>query len=94
MFSPDEIALRLAGRVKALRLARDWRRITLAERAGISASTVARFESTGQIALDNLLQIALALDALDEFEAVFTAPPRSLADLERDAAPTRKRGRT
>ena len=86
---------RLAGRIKQLRLARDWKRETLAERAGISAGTVKRFETTGQIALDNLLRLALALDCLEQFEAVF-APPvaRSLAELERrDEARQRQRGR-
>lgn len=81
-------------RMMQLRLARDWKRTTLAERAGLSAGTVARFESSGQITLDNLLKLALALGALDAFEGLFTLPPAaSLAELERRAVPPRRRGR-
>lgn len=95
LYTPDEVAAGLAARMKQLRLARDWRRETLAERAGISAGTVKRFESSGQIGLDNLLKLALALGCLDQFEPVF-APPvaRSLAELEqRSEARRRQRGR-
>ncbi|MCY1058540.1 helix-turn-helix transcriptional regulator [Nannocystis sp. SCPEA4] len=95
LFTTEEVAQGLAARMKQLRLARDWKRDTLAERAGISAGTVKRFEATGQIALDNLLKLALALGCLEQFEAVFTPPPaRTLAELEqRDQAPARQRGR-
>ena len=55
---------------------------------------MARFESSGQITLENLLKLAHALDALDAFEAVFIEPPAtSIAELERRPAPVRRRGR-
>lgn len=96
LYTPEEIGERLAARVLQLRLSHDWRRETLAERAGVSASTIARFERTGRIALDNLLKLALALGCLDQFESLFTPPPATtLAELERRAStPKRKRGRT
>ena len=95
LYTPGEVAAGLAARMKQLRLARDWKRETLAERAGISAGTVRRFESSGQIGLDNLLKLALALGCLDQFEALFAPPAaRSLAELEqRSEAPRRQRGR-
>ena len=95
LYSPEEVAERLAGRVMQLRLALDWKRETLAERAGLSASTVKRFESTGQIRLDNLLRLAVALGCLEQFEALFAvAPVRSLAELEqRVETRERRRGR-
>lgn len=95
LFTPKEVAERLGARMMQLRLARDWRRVTLAERAGVSPATVARFETTGQITLENFLKLAHALDALDALEAVFVPPPaRSIAELERSvAAAPRRRGR-
>lgn len=95
LFTPKEVAARLGAQMMQLRLARDWRRATLAERAGVSVATVARFETAGQITLENLLKLAHALDALDGFEGVFAAPPASsIAELERSvAAAPRRRGR-
>ena len=94
LFTPREVAERLGARMMQLRLARDWRRATLAERAGVSPSTVARFEGSGQITLENLLKLAHALDAIDGFEALFTEPPAtSIAELERRVTPVRRRGR-
>ncbi len=95
LYTPREVAGRLGERLMQLRLARNMKRATLAGRAGVSESTIKRFEATGQITLDNLLALALALDCLDQFDALFTAPPVTpLADLERLAdAPERKRGR-
>ena len=95
LFTPKEVAERLGARMMHLRLARDWRRATLAERAGVSPATVARFETTGQITLENLLKLAHALDVLDGFEGVFVAPPASsIAELERRVAVApRRRGR-
>ena len=95
LFTPREVAERLGTRMMQLRLARDWRRATLAERAGVGPATVARFETTGQITLENLLKLAHALDALEGFEPVFVAPPvTSIAELERGVvAASRRRGR-
>lgn len=95
MQTPIEVARTLGERVKALRLAQNWRRSTLAERAGVGMSTLQRFENTGHITIDNLLKIADALGRLGELEELF-APPRarSIAALERatdEALP--KRGR-
>lgn len=94
LFTPREVSERLGARMMQLRLARDWRRATLAERAGVSPATVSRFETTGQITLENLLKLAHALDALDAFEGVFVAPAGTIAELERNlAAAPRRRGR-
>lgn len=93
--TPDEVAGRIARRVLDLRLAQNMKRETLAERAGVSASTVKRFETTGQITLENLLKLAVTLGCLDQFDALFDRPPvTSIAELERRAAArARKRGR-
>ena len=95
LHTPAEVGRQLGVRVRELRLARNWRRATLAERAGVGLSTLARFETSGRITLANLLMIADALGRLDELAQIFQPPPaRSLAELEREREPKRAlRGR-
>lgn len=91
---PEELALTLGAKTKALRLSARWKRATLAERAGVSESSLKRFEQTGQAALDLVLRVALSLGRLAEFEALLEPPPaRSIDELERRLArPVPKRG--
>jgi transcriptional regulator with XRE-family HTH domain len=93
--TPEELSVELGRRCRALRLEKNWRRATLAERAGISVSTLARFETTGVIALAKFVRLAWALGRLDDLETVLqSAPAATLADLERhDARPPKHRGR-
>jgi HTH-type transcriptional regulator/antitoxin HipB len=94
LHTPEDVARHLADRIKALRLRRNWKRATLAERSGVSEASVKRFERTGQIALENLLKLAFTLDRLEELTTLFApAPAASIQDLEalQDNAP--KRGR-
>lgn len=95
LHTPAEVGRQLGSRVRELRLARNWRRATLAERAGVGLSTLARFETSGRITLGSLLAIADALGRLDELAQMFAPPPaRSLAELERARDPKRpQRGR-
>lgn len=93
--SPQEVAMQLAARAKAKRLALNFSQETLAERAGVSLGTLKKFERTGKISLESLLKIALVLEALDAFDHTFL--PRkpetylTLDELLKDQP--RKRGR-
>lgn len=94
LHTPEDVTRHLADRIKALRLRRNWKRATLAERSGVNEASVKRFERTGQIALENLLKLAFTLDRLEELTTLFApAPAASIKDLEslQDNAP--KRGR-
>lgn len=93
--SPFDMAKALAGRAKALRLLRGWTQATLAGRAGVTAASYRRFETTGKASLELVLKVAQALARLEEFDQLFQPPPaRSIEELERRTAqPTRKRGR-
>jgi transcriptional regulator with XRE-family HTH domain len=92
--TPGEVAQTLAVRVRALRLARDWKRDTLAAKSGVSASTIKRFELTGTISFDGFLRICEALDRLAELERLLVPPSAiSIAELERMERPLPKRGR-
>ena len=95
LVNPAEMGKVLAGRAKALRLLRGWTRKTLAQRAGVSAASLTRFETTGKASLELVLRVAHALSRLEEFAQLFQPPPaRSIEELERRAAaPSRKRGR-
>jgi HTH-type transcriptional regulator / antitoxin HipB len=93
--TPEQVRQDLAERFKALRLARGWKQATLAERSGVSLGSLRRFEESGRVSLESLLALAFALNRLDDFQALFQAPPASsIAELEaREARPTRRRGR-
>lgn len=95
LFTPVEARVAMGRRVRELRLARNWRLATLAERAGVGVATLQRFETSGRITLDNLLKVADALGRLAEVEQLFRPPvARSLDQLARaSAAPRPRRGR-
>jgi len=92
--TPAEVARLLGERVTELRLTHNWKRETLALRAGVSVPTLRRLETTGQTSLAHLLKVALALGCLDQFEKLLEPPPaRSFAELDqRKLAKRRKRG--
>jgi len=93
--TPAEVALQLAARLRQLRLERNLTRASLAARAGVTVSSLKRFESTGKASLDLVLRLALSLDRLDELNDLFLPPrARSLDELEERARwAHRKRGR-
>jgi transcriptional regulator with XRE-family HTH domain len=95
MVSPAEMGKSLADRAKALRLLKGWTRDTLARRAGVTAASLKRFETTGKASLELALKVAHALARLDEFGQLLQPPAaQSIAELEQRAAkPLPKRGR-
>jgi transcriptional regulator with XRE-family HTH domain len=95
LVGPAEMGKSLADRVKTLRLVKGWKRDTLAERAGVTAASLKRFETTGKASLELVLKVAHALGRLDEFGKLLQPPAaQSIEELERRAAkPIRRRGR-
>jgi HTH-type transcriptional regulator/antitoxin HipB len=93
--TPAETAVALAQQAKALRLLKGWTRATMAQRAGVTASSLKRFEQTGKASVELVLKVAHALGRLDEFDKLLQPPSaQSLAELEERATkPTPKRGR-
>lgn len=96
LIDPIGMEMALAERIKALRLIKGWKRDTLALKAGVTASSLKRFETTGKASLELLLRVVHALDRLDEFRNLLGPPAaRTMDELEKLAArPVRKRGRT
>ncbi len=64
----QEVQTGIAGRFKARRLAMNLPRRELSRRSGVTPSSLKRFEREGLIALDSLLNLALVLDCLDDFD--------------------------
>ena len=64
----QEVEIGIAGRFKARRLAMNLTQRELAARSGVTWSSLKRFEREGLIALDSLLNLALVLDCLDDFD--------------------------
>ncbi len=95
--TPEQVGLDLAGRVRELRLTKKWKQSTLAKRSGVSLASLRRFETSGQISLQNLLKLAFALHRLDDFDEILNPPPAAtLAELveleDQTRQPKRKRG--
>ena len=63
-----EVQAGIAGRFKARRLAMNLTQRELAQRSGVTLGSLKRFEREGLIALDSLLNLALVLNCLDDFE--------------------------
>ncbi|MEI6168587.1 MAG: XRE family transcriptional regulator [bacterium] len=91
---PEEMSVALGAKAKALRLLAGWKRLTLAERAGVSGASLKRFEQTGQASLELVLRVAFSLGRLEEFGTLLGPPPaRSIDELDRRLRqPLPKRG--
>lgn len=68
---PTDLLLEIAQKHKRLRKNAGYSQRELAERSGVSLGSIKRFEQTGLISLESLLQLAAILDRLTDFEAVF-----------------------
>ena len=92
--TPGDVAKQIAARVKARRLELNLTQEGLASRAGVKFATYRRFEQSGEISLRGLLQIAFALNCLDEFNGLFAQKQyQSLDDVLKEQDVKRKRGK-
>lgn len=92
--TPDDVANQIASRVKSRRLELNLTQEGFATRAGLKFATYRRFEQTGEISLRGLLQIGFALNALSDFDTLFTQEQyRSIDEVLNNKAITRKRGK-
>ena len=85
----------LAKRFKTRRLALNLTQEGLAARAGVSWSSLKRFERTGLIALEALLKLAMVLGCLSDFDRVCADEGpglcgKSLDEILREPKPRRK----
>ena len=92
--TPNDISSQIASRVKARRLELNLTQEGLATRAGLKFATYRRFEQTGEISLHGLLQIAFALNALSDFDILFSQREyQSIDEVLKEQKKIRKRGK-
>jgi len=92
--SPTDIMTKLKERFKEKRLLLDLTQEGLASRSGVSLGSIKRFERSGKISLESLLQLALVLKCLEDFNQIAqkeTHHYNSLDNLLKEK-PTKKRG--
>ncbi len=86
---------KLAGHVRARRLAVGLTQEGLAARSGVSLPTLRKFEQKGLISLESFLKLLMVLGGLDKLTAAVEpeAPAfASIDDVLNDAPKTRKKG--
>ena len=74
------VLLELVKRVKERRKECSMTQRQLSARSGVSYASIRRFETTGEISLTSLMQIAQALDCIEDFNELFRK--KKIADLK------------
>ena len=92
--SSVELAVELGARVRVERLHQNWTQQTLADRAGVSRSTVLRMEAGDPVQLRAFLEVLIALRRSGDLaEVVRPVEPQTIEQFLLPANATRKRGR-
>lgn len=94
---PDDVLKEVAARMRARRKDMGLSQEVLAARSGVSFGSLKRYERTGLISLEGLLKLAVILDALKDFDALFVKDETqglSLDDILRAAPKPKKSGRS
>jgi len=93
--NPKAIMKNIAERVKRNRLELNLSQSAMAAKSGVSMGSLKRFELTSEISLKNLVMLAVALDATQEFSVLFTGRRYQSIDelLIKDKKRSIKRGR-
>ena len=70
LLTPADTQGQLAASVQKKRKAKKWSRQALAERSSVPASTIKKFETTGQISLKQFILLWQSVDRLDAVVAL------------------------
>ena len=70
-FDSVAVSKKIAGKMKRRRLFLNFSQEELSKRSGVSLGSLKRFENEFQISLKHLLQLAMVLDAMNEFHGLF-----------------------
>ena len=95
--SPKDVLEEVRDRFKRRRLALNLTQAGLAKRSGVALGSLKRLETTGLVAFDSLLKLALVLDCLGDFDKLAAEDAQSLSGKPLDEVlartRTRKKGR-
>ena len=88
--------MHVAQRCKRLRLDHfNWSRARLAAKSQVTESTIKRFENTGQITMENLIRLAMAMNAQQGLLALFPLPEKgSIAEVEQQSVKRQRASRS
>lgn len=89
--STSELMKVVAGNVRAMRLRRNISQKDFASKVGIALPTYRRFETTGEISLRKLVEIAKFFDAAGDIKNLFTKREYSSIEEVIKEKPIRKR---
>ncbi|MEP4079468.1 helix-turn-helix domain-containing protein [Haloferula sp.] len=73
--NPIHLIREIGGRIRSHRLARGWTQAELAERSGISASTLKLLEREGKGSLQRLAKVSVILNLDGELRELFSGQP-------------------
>ena len=72
--TPQEVTIKLARKIKAVRKRKGYTQKRLAERSNVSYASLRKFEEKGEISLISLVKILMELDLIQEFNSLFDTP--------------------
>lgn len=74
LYTPSDVALELATRMKRIRKRRKITQRQLASRSNVSYASLCRFEQTGLISLESFIKLSMELGVVDEIRDLFSRP--------------------
>jgi len=89
--NPNYLAQKIAEKSKQKRIKLNLTQKELAERSGVSLSSLKRFEQKAEISLSSLLKIAIVLDDSENFANLFSdTKPETLDDYIKENSEIKK----
>jgi DNA-binding XRE family transcriptional regulator len=89
--SAEEISLVLAQRLKRLRIQKDIAQAEMAQRMGVSRSTLNTLENTGKGSMTAWIKLVQCLGQEGQLQPLFKPVITSIADMAQQQKPTRQR---
>lgn len=95
MITPQEMQTLIANQAQKRRLELNLSQKTLSEKSGVCYGSLKKFEQIGQISLESLLKLSVALGVIDDFKRLFSthSSTEKLSLDELIKTDKRKRGR-